>query len=319
MRAAPRYHVGLPGGAADSVGSPPPLRITSPGWSGSVSTAVSSVASRSSVSSAAAVVSTLFVDAVCIGTFGPCAHSCAPVTASVTRPVSRPRFGSATNGASTAVSRSGVGFGAVSAKVATPGAGVVSGGCGLIASAALVDGLPVVTDAATATTAATTNNTATPINTWVDRRHLVGRMTLLGRSPDRGLPSTTGWSPEGQRIARLWWCCVVTRRPSTREGAAAVEFEVVIEIPKGSRNKYEVDHETGKVKLDRYLYTPMGYPTDYGFIENSLGEDGDPLDALVLLPESLFPGAALDARPVAMFRMTDEKGGDDKVLCVPAG
>jgi inorganic pyrophosphatase len=99
----------------------------------------------------------------------------------------------------------------------------------------------------------------------------------------------------------------------------AVEFEVVIEIPKGSRNKYEVDHETGKVKLDRYLYTAFGYPTDYGFIEDTLGEDGDPLDALVLLPESLFPGAALDARPVAMFQMTDEAGGDDKVLCVPAG
>ena len=98
-----------------------------------------------------------------------------------------------------------------------------------------------------------------------------------------------------------------------------MEFEVVVEIPKGSRNKYEVDHATGKVKLDRYLYTAFGYPCDYGFIEGTLGEDGDPLDALVLLPESLFPGAALDARPVAMFRMTDEKGGDDKVLCVPAG
>ena len=98
-----------------------------------------------------------------------------------------------------------------------------------------------------------------------------------------------------------------------------MEFEVVIEIQKGSRNKYEVDHESGKLKLDRYLYTAFGYPTDYGFIEDTLGEDGDPLDALVLLPEPLFPGAAIDARPVAMFRMTDEKGGDDKVLCVPAG
>jgi inorganic pyrophosphatase len=98
-----------------------------------------------------------------------------------------------------------------------------------------------------------------------------------------------------------------------------VQFEVVIEIPKGSRNKYEVDHDTGRVKLDRYLYTSMGYPTDYGFIEHSLGEDGDPLDALLLLPEPLFPGCLLDARPVAMFQMTDEAGGDDKVLCVPAG
>ncbi len=98
-----------------------------------------------------------------------------------------------------------------------------------------------------------------------------------------------------------------------------MEFDVVIEIPKGSRNKYEVDHDTGRVKLDRYLYTSMAYPSDYGFIENTLGEDGDPLDALVLMTEPLFPGIIVEARPVAMFQMTDEAGGDDKVLCVPAG
>ncbi|WP_299556539.1 inorganic diphosphatase [uncultured Mycolicibacterium sp.] len=98
-----------------------------------------------------------------------------------------------------------------------------------------------------------------------------------------------------------------------------MEFDVVIEIPKGSRNKYEVDHETGKVRLDRYLFTPMAYPTDYGYIEDSLGEDGDPLDALVLLPEPVFPGVVVEVRPVAMFKMTDEAGGDDKILCVPAG
>jgi len=98
-----------------------------------------------------------------------------------------------------------------------------------------------------------------------------------------------------------------------------VQFDVTIEIPKGERNKYEIDHETGRVRLDRYLYTPMGYPTDYGFIEDTLGEDGDPLDALVLLPQPLFPGVLVEARPVGMFRMVDEKGGDDKVLCVPAG
>jgi inorganic pyrophosphatase len=97
-----------------------------------------------------------------------------------------------------------------------------------------------------------------------------------------------------------------------------VQIEVVIEIHKGSRNKYEVDHDTGRVKLDRYLYTSMGYPADYGFIENTLGEDGDPLDAMVLLPESVFPGCIVVARPVGMFRMEDEAGGDDKVLCVPA-
>jgi inorganic pyrophosphatase len=106
---------------------------------------------------------------------------------------------------------------------------------------------------------------------------------------------------------------------STGQKGAAVQFDVVIEIPKGSRNKYEVDHDTGRVKLDRYLFTAMGYPTDYGFIEDTLGEDGDPLDALVLLPEPVFPGCVVAARPVGMFQMTDEAGGDDKVLCVPAG
>ena len=98
-----------------------------------------------------------------------------------------------------------------------------------------------------------------------------------------------------------------------------MEFDVTIEIPKGSRNKYEVDHETGQVRLDRYLFTPMAYPTDYGFIEDTLGEDGDPLDVLVLLPESVFPGCLIEVRPVAMYKMTDEAGGDDKVLAVPAG
>lgn len=98
-----------------------------------------------------------------------------------------------------------------------------------------------------------------------------------------------------------------------------MQFDVTIEIPKGQRNKYEVDHETGRVRLDRYLYTPMAYPTDYGFIEDTLGDDGDPLDALVLLPQPVFPGVLVAARPVGMFRMVDQHGGDDKVLCVPAG
>jgi inorganic pyrophosphatase len=98
-----------------------------------------------------------------------------------------------------------------------------------------------------------------------------------------------------------------------------VQFDVTIEIPKGQRNKYEIDHDSGRVRLDRYLYTSMVYPTDYGFIEDTLGEDGDPLDALLLLPQPVFPGVIVRARPVGMFRMTDEAGGDDKVLCVPAG
>ncbi|NMN96895.1 inorganic diphosphatase [Antrihabitans stalactiti] len=98
-----------------------------------------------------------------------------------------------------------------------------------------------------------------------------------------------------------------------------MEFDATIEIPKGQRNKYEIDHETGRVRLDRFLYTSMVYPADYGYIENTLGEDGDPLDVLVLLPEPVFPGVLINVRPVAMYRMVDEKGGDDKVLAVPAG
>ncbi len=93
-------------------------------------------------------------------------------------------------------------------------------------------------------------------------------------------------------------------------------YDVVIEIPKGSRNKYEVDHETGRVYLDRVLFTPFVYPVDYGFFENSLADDGDPLDALVLLEEPVFPGVGLKVRPVGVLKMSDEAGGDDKVLCV---
>ncbi|MGC2940377.1 MULTISPECIES: inorganic diphosphatase [unclassified Brevibacterium] len=98
-----------------------------------------------------------------------------------------------------------------------------------------------------------------------------------------------------------------------------MELLATIEIPQGSRNKYEVDHETGRVKLDRYLFTSMQYPADYGYIEDTLGNDGDPLDVLVLLPEPLFPGVLIDIRPIGMFQMEDEAGGDDKVLAVPAG
>lgn len=97
-----------------------------------------------------------------------------------------------------------------------------------------------------------------------------------------------------------------------------MDFDVTIEIPKGSRNKYEVDHETGRIRLDRALFTATRYPADYGFIDGTLGEDGDPLDALVILEEPTFPGCLVRARPVGMFHMRDEAGGDDKVLCVPA-
>jgi len=97
-----------------------------------------------------------------------------------------------------------------------------------------------------------------------------------------------------------------------------VEFDVVIEIPKGQRNKYEMDHESGRIRLDRMLFTSTRYPADYGFIEDTLADDGDPLDALVLLEEPTFPGCLISCRAIGMFRMRDEKGLDDKVLCVPA-
>jgi inorganic pyrophosphatase len=92
---------------------------------------------------------------------------------------------------------------------------------------------------------------------------------------------------------------------------------VVVEIPTGSRNKYEMDHTTGEIVLDRMLFTATRYPADYGFIEGTLGQDGDPLDALVFVGEPTFPGCRIRARPVGLFRMWDEKGQDDKVLCVP--
>jgi inorganic pyrophosphatase len=97
-----------------------------------------------------------------------------------------------------------------------------------------------------------------------------------------------------------------------------VQFDVTVEIPKGQRNKYELDHATGRIRLDRMLFTSTRYPADYGYIEHTLGMDGDPLDALVLLEEPTFPGCLITCRALGMFRMTDEAGGDDKVLCVPA-
>ncbi|MGO1183489.1 MAG: inorganic diphosphatase [Micrococcaceae bacterium] len=97
-----------------------------------------------------------------------------------------------------------------------------------------------------------------------------------------------------------------------------MSHDVTIEIPAGSRVKYEFDHETGRLRLDRVLFTPMQYPTHYGFFEDTLGEDGDPLDAMVYLPGfDLVPGVIVEARPIGVFNMTDDGGGDAKLLCVP--
>jgi inorganic pyrophosphatase len=92
---------------------------------------------------------------------------------------------------------------------------------------------------------------------------------------------------------------------------------VVVEIPKGSRNKYEYDPELDAIVLDRMLFTSMQYPADYGYILGTLGGDGDALDALVFVGEPTFPGCHIRARAVGLFRMADEKGPDEKILCVP--
>ena len=93
--------------------------------------------------------------------------------------------------------------------------------------------------------------------------------------------------------------------------------EAIVEIPRGSRNKYEIDHITGTIRLDRVLFSSVHYPTDYGFISNTKGSDGDPLDVLVLVEEPTFPGCRVQIRPVGVLIMRDEKGLDEKILGVP--
>ena len=93
---------------------------------------------------------------------------------------------------------------------------------------------------------------------------------------------------------------------------------VVVEIPKGKRNKYEVCKETGLIKLDRYLFSASHYPGEYGYIPQTLAEDGDPLDALVMVNEPTFPGCIIEARPLGLFRMIDKGDPDYKILCVPS-
>ena len=96
----------------------------------------------------------------------------------------------------------------------------------------------------------------------------------------------------------------------------ATDFPVVIEIPKGSKNKYELDKETGLLRLDRVLYSSVHYPADYGFIPRTYCDDGDPLDALVLSQEAVYPLTMVEARAIGVMRMRDEKGVDDKIVAV---
>lgn len=93
---------------------------------------------------------------------------------------------------------------------------------------------------------------------------------------------------------------------------------MVVEIPRGSRNKYEMDHLTGEIHLDRMLFTATHYPADYGFIPHTLAEDGDPLDVLVLVGEPTFPGCRIAIRPIAVFMMEDQGSPDHKLIAVPS-
>lgn len=94
-------------------------------------------------------------------------------------------------------------------------------------------------------------------------------------------------------------------------------FDVLVEIPRGSRNKYEYDFKLKKIRFDRMLHSSMMYPADYGFIPKTLALDNDPLDVLVLSTEPTFPGCVVEVQPIGVFNMADEKGPDEKIICVP--
>ena len=108
----------------------------------------------------------------------------------------------------------------------------------------------------------------------------------------------------------------VSETPAGAEAGDTV-VQVFVEIPKGSRNKYEWDHERGHFRLDRMLFSAVHYPGDYGFVIDTYADDQDALDALVVLSEPTFPGCTINARVVGVFWMTDDKGRDAKVICVP--
>ena len=104
------------------------------------------------------------------------------------------------------------------------------------------------------------------------------------------------------------------RRRNTRDGV-----DVFVEIPKGSRAKYELDKKTGRIRLDRVLFSSVHYPADYGFVIDTEAGDGDPLDALIVVEEPTFPGCVVPARPIGTLLMTDKKGKDEKIIAVPVG
>lgn len=111
------------------------------------------------------------------------------------------------------------------------------------------------------------------------------------------------------------YLCSPKLKSMTLKGQKSID--VLIEIPKGSRNKYEYDFELKKIRFDRLLFSSMMYPADYGFIPETLALDGDPLDVLVLGTEPTFPMCVMQVKPIGVFHMADEKGNDEKLICVP--
>jgi inorganic pyrophosphatase len=102
-------------------------------------------------------------------------------------------------------------------------------------------------------------------------------------------------------------------------GSPDRSVDVFVEIPRGSRQKYELDQKTGRIRLDRVLFSSVHYPADYGFVMDTIGRDGDPLDALIVVEEPTFPGCVVPARPIGTLFMSDEHGEDEKILAVPVG
>ena len=162
-----------------------------------------------------------------------------------------------------------------------------------------------------------------PLLDWFARRGQLLVVDGVGSSEEVFSRLLGGLWPRipADRIAQLAGVSepVPTGPAAPAEDLDAGAVDVVIEVPRGSRNKYEFDHDRHVLHLDRRLFSATVYPADYGFVPETLAEDGDPLDALVLLEEPVFPGCWVRARPIGIFWMEDEKGPDAKVICVPLG
>jgi inorganic pyrophosphatase len=164
-----------------------------------------------------------------------------------------------------------------------------------------------------------------PLLDWFARREQLLLVDGVGSSDEVFFRLLAGLWPRipTDRIAQLAEVSEpVPTGPAAADAAedmSAIAVEVVIEVPRGSRNKYEFDHDRHVLHLDRRLFSATVYPADYGFVPDTLAEDGDPLDAMVLLEDPVFPGCWVSARPIGIFWMEDEKGPDAKIICVPLG